>query len=423
MSLIHWEQLRKRLEGRPIQLGLERVTRVLDAGHLYPSAVTLTVAGTNGKGSTCAYLEQMLLRAGYRVGCYTSPHLLSFSERIRVDAINSSDEALNTAFDEVLGLPGADSLSQFEADTLAALSIFKRAAVDVVILEVGLGGRLDATNAVSPDVSVVTSIGIDHTEFLGTDREQIGFEKAGIFRASKPAICGDGSPPNSLIKQAELLGADLRLLGRDFGFELNPDHRQQWVYWFQEGGQLLKRSFAYPALRGGMQLQNAATALAALDSLADRLPVSMQARREGLIHTVLTGRFQVLPGQPTVILDVGHNPHAVSALARNLSEMGFFEHTYAVVGMLADKDAAESLRYLKGKIDHWFCAELSGPRGSPASRLTAVIEEGGLGGTWSEHPSPAAALAKAQEAAGLDDRIVAFGSFHTVADTLTLLRP
>ena len=318
------------------------------------------------------------------------------------------------------------ALTYFEFGTLAAWEVFAAAGVEAVILEVGLGGRLDAVNAYEPDVAIVTTVALDHTEWLGPDRESIGYEKAGIFRAGKPALCADPQPPQRLLDHAAAIGADLRLLGRDFGFEkpapASAENRLQWRWWCRSGERLLKRSLAYPGLRGATQLLNASVALAALEALSDKLPVTMQAIRPGLIETELPGRFQGVPGKPAIVLDVGHNPQAIRVLADNLAGMGFFDRTHAVVGMLSDKDSAAALAALKGKIDFWHLATLEGPRGNSAEALQAIIERDQLGGEILCHASPEAAMQVAKGRAGESDRIVAFGSFYTVAGALRALR-
>ncbi len=412
-----------------IELGLDRIRLVKAALGQEQHCPVITVGGTNGKGSTCAYLENIIDRAGYKVGCYTSPHLLAYNERVRVNDQPVSDALLCAAFDRVEAArqrAGNVGLTYFEFGTLAAWEVFAEAGVEAAILEVGLGGRLDAVNAYEPDVAVVTTIALDHTDWLGPDRESIGFEKAGIFRAGKPALCADPDPPQSLLEYAKTIGADLRLIGRDFGFERpsaeTSENRLQWRWWCRSGEQLLKRSLAYPGLRGPTQLYNAALALAALDALGSKLPVTMQAIRPGLIETELSGRFQVVPGKPAIVLDVGHNPQAIRVLADNLSSMGFFDKTYAIVGMLNDKDILGALQPLKGRVDHWHLATLEGIRGTSAEALADLISQAALGGDVVCHPSPGAAMHAVKGLATESDRIIAFGSFYTVAGALTALR-
>ena len=412
-----------------IELGLDRIRVVKTALNQRQHCPVITVGGTNGKGSTCAYLENILRRAGYRVGCYTSPHILVYNERVRVNGQPVDDAALCAAFARVEAArraAGNIALTYFEFGTLAAWEVFAAAGVEAVVLEVGLGGRLDAVNAYEPDVAIVTTVALDHTDWLGLDRESIGFEKAGIFRAGKPALCADPQPPQRLLDHAAAIGADLRLIGRDFGFERPgaeaAENRLQWRWWCRSGSQVVRRSLAYPGLRGPTQLYNATVALAALEAIADKLPVTMQAIRPGLIETELTGRFQVVPGKPAIVLDVGHNPQAVGVLAGNLANMGFFDRTHAVVGMLADKDIAGALQALRGRVDYWHAVTLAGPRGTTAEAMAEIIRGAGLGGEVFFHPSPQAAMQAAQGQAAESDRILVFGSFYTVAGALEALR-
>jgi dihydrofolate synthase/folylpolyglutamate synthase len=418
--LAAWLERIERLHPRQIELGLERVRLVAERMGLRIEAISIIVGGTNGKGSTCAMLESILLAAGYRVGCYTSPHLMHFNERARINGEAASDEQLIEQFEAVEAARGDSSLTWFEFTTLAILRLFERSALDVLILEVGMGGRLDAVNIVDADCSIVTCIDIDHAEFLGDTREAIGFEKAHIYRPGRPAICTDPVPPQSLIDHASSIGADLWCFGQDFNYS---GDRQQWSY----GGRSQRRnSLAYPALRGANQLLNASGVLAALEALRARLPVSAQAIRQGVASVELPGRFQVLAGRPAVVLDVGHNPHAAAHLAANLDNMGFFPYTFAVFGMLADKDIDATISHLRSRVDHWLCVDLSGPRGSSAADLAARLRKAGVipgegvdaERTISCFASPREAFAAAQERAGENDRIVVFGSFLTVADVL-----
>lgn len=424
--LVHLEALHPKGQGG-IELGLERIRQVKAILGQSQHCPVIVVGGTNGKGSTCAYLANIIAKAGYKVGCYTSPHILNYNERVRLNGEPVADAALCAAFErvEAARLSSGVALTYFEFGTLAAWEVFAAAGVEAAILEVGLGGRLDAVNAYEPDVSIVTTVAIDHTDWLGADRESIGFEKAGIFRAGKPALCADPHPPQSLLNHGAAIGADLRLIGRDFGFERPAadaaENRLQWCWWCRSAGQMMKRSLAYPGLRGPTQLSNAAVALAALEAIIELLPITMQAIRPGLIETELTGRFQVIPGKPSIVLDVGHNPQAVSVLAGNLSNMGFFNATHAVLGMLADKDIAGALVPLKGRVDTWHLATLSGPRGTSAAVLADFVQAGQLGGEIICYDTPGAAMQGARELAGESDRILAFGSFYTVAGALEVL--
>jgi dihydrofolate synthase/folylpolyglutamate synthase len=411
IRLQDWLSHIERLHAQPIALGLERVLAVKRALGVRQQVPVITVGGTNGKGSTCAMLERILLGAGYRVGLYTSPHLLAYNERVRIGGRPASDEALCAAFAEVEAARGDLPLTYFEFGTLAAWQAFVTADVDAIVLEVGLGGRLDAVNAFDADCAIVTSVDLDHTDLLGGTREAIGYEKAGIFRAGRPAIVGDARPPQSLLDHARNIGADLRLLGVDFGYEAESG---QWTYWSRHGR---RGGLAYPALRGAIQLANASVAMAALQALGQRLPVSMQEIRRGLMEVELAGRFQVLPGRPTVVLDVGHNPQAAGILAENLRGMSPHARTWAVFGMLADKDIAGVVDRIAGCIDRWLLCGLPGPRGLAAAALERILAERGIRAEAC-FDSVAEAYRAAQERAGEGDRIVAFGSFLTVAGVL-----
>ncbi|AUL51030.1 bifunctional tetrahydrofolate synthase/dihydrofolate synthase [Bordetella holmesii] len=421
-GLADWLHYLESLHAKTIDLGLERVKAVAERLALHLDAVTFTVGGTNGKGSTCAMLEAILLAAGYRVGLYTSPHLIDFNERARVNGEIASDAALIEQFVAVEAARGDTSLTYFEFTTLAILRLFSQAKLDAVVLEVGLGGRLDAVNIIDADVAIVTSVDLDHMDYLGDTREKIGFEKAHIYRAGRSAICSDPVPVQSLLDHAAAIGADLRLFGRDFNYS---GDRQQWAY----GGRDVRRSsLGYPALRGANQLLNASAALAALEAVRMRLPVPQQAVRLGLLQANLPGRFQILPGQPTVILDVAHNPHAAAVLAQNLDNMGFHPYTHAVFGMLSDKDLPGVVAKLAGRIDHWYCAGLPGARGSDGATLAAQLRQalpaspaGAEAPTITAYDSPAQAYAAARGKAGEGDRIVVFGSFLTVAGVLQAL--
>jgi dihydrofolate synthase/folylpolyglutamate synthase len=415
-SLSEWLATIERLHARPIDLGLERVRVVADRLGIRFACPVIVVGGTNGKGSTCAMLEAILRAAGYRTGLYTSPHLLRFNERARLDGVEVGDEALMSEFAAVDAARGDTTLTYFEFTTLAILRLFAGAALDAVILEVGLGGRLDAVNIVDADVAVITSVDLDHMDFLGPTREHIGWEKAHIYRPGRPAICADPQPPARLIEVAEGMGADLWRFGRDFNYS---GDRQQWAY----GGRQVRRgALPYPALRGANQLLNASGALAALEALGPRLPVSQAAVREGLLRVQIPGRFQILPGQPAIVLDVAHNPHAAAVLAQNLDAMGYFPETQAVFGMLADKDIAGVVSKLAGRIDRWHLADLPGPRGSRAQELASRLLAAGVApAAIVEHASVESALEAAQGAVQPADRILVFGSFLTVADAMRAL--
>jgi len=421
-SLSDWLQYLESIHATAIDMGLDRVRTVADRMGLALPGVKFVVGGTNGKGSTCAMLEAILLAAGYKVGLYTSPHLIDFNERARVNGQIASDEDLIAQFQAVEAARGDVSLTYFEFTTLAILRLFSQSRLDAVVLEVGLGGRLDAVNIVDADCSIVTSVDLDHTDWLGDTREKIGFEKAHIYRSGRPAICSDPMPPQSLLDHVEAIGADLWLFGRDYNYS---GDRQQWAY----GGREQRRSaMAYPALRGANQLLNASAALAALESVRDRLPVQQQAVRLGLLQASLPGRFQILPGQPTVILDVAHNPHAAAVLAQNLDNMGFHPYTHVVFGMLNDKDLAGVVAKMGSRADFWYCAGLPGPRGTTGQALADQVRvalpplpAGSESPGIEAYADPAQAFAAARERAGENDRIVVFGSFLTVASVLQAL--
>ena len=411
-SLEAWLAYIENQHARNIALGLDRLMPVkLNLGQKQVCPLII-VGGTNGKGSVCAMLESILRKAGYRIGLYTSPHLLRYNERVRIDGCPVDDRSLCAGFARVEEARAEIPLTYFEFGTLAAWEVFSAHDLDAVILEVGLGGRLDAVNAYEPDCAVVTTVDIDHTEFLGETREHIGLEKAGIFRAGKPAICGDPQPPRSLVEHARLVGADLRVLGRDFGFSRQEG---QWQF---HGAAIRRSGLAHPGLRGDNQLQNASVALAVLETLQGRLPVTMQEIRRGLIDVELPGRFQVLPGRPTVVLDVAHNAQGARTLADNLAGMAFHPETWAVFGMLDDKDIGAVVEALKGRVSRWLPCDLGGPRGATALKLASILRQHGIPGESRCFPSPAQAYAYARGEAKEDDRILVFGSFLTVADAM-----
>jgi dihydrofolate synthase/folylpolyglutamate synthase len=417
-TLEDWLAHCERLHPTAIDMGLERVRTVARRMAIRFDCPVITVAGTNGKGSTCAMLESILGQSGYRTGLFTSPHLVHFEERLRllgesVDATNlvagfAAVERARARNGEVI------SLSYFEFSMLAIFEVMMRSDLDVVILEVGLGGRLDSTNIIDADCAIITSIDLDHTEILGTDRESIGYEKAGIMRTGKPVIVSDPVPPQSVLDHAREIDADIWLVGRDFNVSGDP---QQWG-WAGRGRRY--SGLAYPALRGANQLVNAAGVLAALAALRERLPVTAQAVRNGLAFVELPGRFQIIPGQPTLVLDVAHNPHSVAALAANLDAMGYFPTTHAVFGVMADKDLATMLAKVNPLMDSWYFTDLPLSRAARASDLMAQWQAQNTrkdtrAATFGD---PVQALQAAISAADPADRIVVFGSFYTVGGVL-----
>lgn len=413
-TLAEWLALAERLHPKNIELGLDRVRTVAERLGLSFDCPVITVAGTNGKGSTCAMLESILTHAGYRTAVFTSPHLVHFEERLRLrgDAVDGVELAEH--FETVERGRGDVALTYFEFTTLAILLCIAANKPDVAILEVGLGGRLDAVNIVDADCGVITSIDLDHMDFLGPDRESIGFEKAGILRAGRPAIVSDPVPPQSVIDHANAIGADLWLVGRDFNVS---GDKQQWG-WSGRGRRY--SGLAYPALRGANQLINAAGVLAALEALRQRLPVTAQAVRNGLAMVELPGRFQIIPGEPALVLDVAHNAHAVAALAENLDAMGFYPTTHGVFGVMADKDLTPILARIGPMIDRWYFTDLPTPRAAKADDLLARWQAQNTRSdtSGSVHRAPMEALQAAIDHADPTDRIVVFGSFFTVGGVL-----
>ena len=413
-TLQDWLDFCERLHPVTIDMGLERLREVADRLALRFACPVITVAGTNGKGSTCAMLEAILLQAGYRTGVYTSPHLVHFEERCRLSGQSATAEALAEAFAAVDAARGEVSLTYFECSTLAILWLMSRADLDAVILEEGLGGRLDAGNIVDTDCAVITSIDLDHMAILGKDRETIGREKAGIMRAGRPVVVSDPVPPQSVLEHAEAIGADLWRFGRDFNFS---GDKQQWS-WAGRGRRY--SGMAYPALRGANQLVNGSGVLAALDALRTRIPVTAQAVRNGLAMVELPGRFQIVPGQPVLVLDVAHNPHSVAALAENLDAMGFYPTTHAVFGAMADKDLQPMLQRVGPLVDRWYFTDLPLPRAASAADLQQAWQAQNTRKdvASSVHADPQAALQVAVAAADPADRIIVFGSFYTVGGVL-----
>ena len=430
--LNHIERMHPRGEAG-IELGLDRVAIV--AAELQQSSrlagfPIITVGGTNGKGSVVTYLSNILDRAGYKVGAYTSPHLVHFNERMRLNGTPADDARIMAAFDRVEAARAAtgESLTYFEFTTLAAVELFLAAAVDALVLEVGLGGRLDAVNLYDADVAVLTGVALDHQDYLGETREAIALEKIGIARAGQPMIVAEPDLPLAALKQLAARGAVVYLVGEAFGFEPLPGEEGkpsiQWRYWLRKPGTPVdaiqrRGGLAYPGLRGKIQLRNAAAAMTAMECLQDRLPVAMGAIRRGLLESELAGRFQVIPGPPDLVLDVAHNPEAARVLASNLGQLAFAHTQHGVLGMMADKDLAGVLQPLVKQITRWYLTPLESPRSATAAQLQETLVALGVKDSQIEaFENPAAAYAAARKNAGESDRIVAFGSFLTVADVL-----
>jgi len=414
--LSDWLAWIETLHPRSIELGLDRVHAVLDnMGLRRPAFAAITVTGTNGKGSTVAMCEAMLRHAGYKLGAYTSPHLIDYNERIRIDGRMATDDELCASFDRIEAARGSVPLTYFEFGTLAALDIFQTAKIDIAVLEVGMGGRLDAVNAIDSDAAIVTSVGIDHTAWLGDTREAIGYEKAGIFRAGCPAICGDPHPPQIIATEAARIGATLLQFNRDFFAE------RSGASWAWRWGARLRAGLPYPSLRGDYQLFNAASAITAIETLADRFPVTQANIRAGLITGVISGRFQVLPGRPVTVLDVAHNAQAAEALAATLKQQPNAGRTFAVIGMLKDKDIASVIAPLAGVVDRWYVATLHTPRGATSAQLIEALVSVDVTTPTQGFDDVRAAYVAAQDEATEADRVLVFGSFHTVGDILASL--
>lgn len=400
--LSHWGNLHP----KAIDLGLERITRLANRLNIRKfQCPVMTVGGTNGKGSTVAFLSSIYQAAGYRVGAYTSPHLLRFNERICLNGQPISDKELCLTFQTIEAIRGQESITYFEAATLAAFYCFQKVSLDIVILEVGLGGRLDAVNCVDADLAVITTISLDHTEILGKDRTSIALEKAGILRQGKPAICGDLNPPHAFLQVAENLGVPLWLLGREFNYQ---ETKQDWSW--KHGDTV------YSLPKPHLPVQNAATALAAVTRLNHRLPVSRNHIEQGLEAATLSGRFQVIQHQPQVIVDVAHNPESGNYLAVRLQQETFTGNTYAVVSMLKDKDQENTLSPLLRIVHAWFVAPLVVIRGSDGRKITRFLTN--RCARVMQCSSVRAAYWTALEQATTRDRIIVFGSFHTVAEVL-----
>jgi dihydrofolate synthase/folylpolyglutamate synthase len=413
-----WLDWQQRLHPTAIDLGLDRVSRVLErTGWRRPTRPVITVGGTNGKGSTVALLDAVLRAGGYRVGTFTSPHLVDYRERIRVQGDMVSGASLVAAFERIADALGTDSLTYFEFNALAALLVFESAGLDAIVLEVGLGGRLDAVNVVDADVAVVVSVAVDHTEYLGLDEESIGREKAGIFRADRPAIFGSPQPPQSVRSEAARIGAPLLVRGERFDGVAHT--RDTWD--FVVDGEVRLQGLPRPSLQGVAQVANAATALMALEQVHDAVPVTREAVERGLKGASLAGRFQRIADTRGFewLLDVAHNPAAAAMLAANLRELPVPGRTLAVCGMLGDKDVAGVLAQLRECVDDWYAASLVGARALDAQDLARRAIDSHV--AMQPSGTVAEAMRRAAAAARAGDRIVVFGSFHTVGPALASL--
>lgn len=402
-----------------IDMSLERIRAVQQHMLLTPHCPIIIVGGTNGKGSVCAFLTQIYTEAGYQTGTLTSPHLFHFNERIAINGIAVGDQTIIDAFERIEQARGNISLTYFEFNTLAAVDIFMREQVDIMILEVGLGGRLDAVNIFDADCAVISSVDLDHQFFLGNTIEQVAFEKAGIFRPNQPAICGQHPIPHSMQQHAQSLNTQLLTIQQDFGYQKLDN--QQWSFYFQPisapYSQRKRNALPIPALRGSYQLNNASCALAAIECLNHRLPVDLGAIKRGLLLAENMGRFQVLPGRPLTILDVGHNPHAAKALRQNLIQLPFATQRIAIFSMLADKDIDSVLEITKDQFDQWFIAPLAVDRALNIEALQQKMQQHHID-NFKSFPNIQTAYQVALSQATENDRIVVFGSFHTVAESI-----
>ena len=412
-TLAEWLNWQEGLHPQTIELGLARISQVFQELHPEPPPFTvITVGGTNGKGSTVALLESIFHAAGYQTGACTSPHLLRYNERIRLNSQQASDEQICQAFQRVDEARGETSLTYFEFGTLAALDIFYQNRPDVVLLEVGLGGRLDAVNIIDSDVAVITSIGLDHTDWLGHDRESIAREKAGIMRKERPVICSEQAIPEAIFTEAERTGARLYCLGRDFSYLKIDGH---WSWTGPDGD---SRVLPMPAQAGEHQLRNAAAAMMVLACLAETLPVSYEQIAQGLSHTPLSGRQQRMQGKANWLLDVAHNEQSIAALADYLKTASPPGRTHAVVGMLGDKDITANLQAISSLVTDWYCVNLDVPRGASAEELEAVLEKLTHTAKVQCFPDVQTAMSAAETMAETGDRLLVFGSFYTVAEAL-----
>jgi len=415
--LQEWLDWQETLHSQKIELGLERIAEVAQALHVdKPKYKTIVVAGTNGKGSIVATLASIYHHAGYRVGAYTSPHLLQYNERIRVQQQNVDDQSLCNAFAKVDQARGDTSLSYFEFGTLAAMQIFSESELDVAIYEVGLGGRLDAVNILDSEVAIVSSIGIDHVQWLGSDRESIGFEKAGVFRKNRPAICGDKEPPNSLIEYAENVGSELFLINEHFSYK-----RQDNQLWSFECENIRWNDLPMPSLYGEKQVGNAATALMGMRQIDQDLPVTRESVDRGLANISLPGRFQIMQGPCEVVLDVAHNLDSAKVLFDNLKELKPATKTIAVFAVLADKDVCGIIECTAGLFDEWHISQLDSERALEMEKLKAQLDNCCHDCVIHTHDSIAQAYRSATNSVDDTMRVVVFGSFLTVAEVLRLV--
>ncbi|GBL32567.1 bifunctional protein FolC [Methylophilaceae bacterium] len=415
MNLTDWLGYIESIHPSTIDLTLERIKIVIERLNLDISFPILTVGGTNGKGSTCSILESIYKEAGYKVACYTSPHFLNFNERIKIQALAVSDEVICEAFSRIESAREGVTLTYFEYGTIAAMIIFSKAHVDVAILEVGLGGRLDAVNVFDADCAIVTTVDLDHMDYLGHTREAIGFEKAGIYRTEKTAICGDFDPPQSLINYAEFIHADLKIIGKDFGYEAHHDSFDFLI------DSTFVMNLPLPKLQGDFQLANATNALMAVKAMEDKLPLTEISIQKGITLTLLPGRFQEVKKMPSLIFDVAHNPQAARSLSHNLKTHVVPGKTIAVFSILKDKDIFGVINVLNLDIDDWFIAEIQNERAASIETISNTIQKINPSAHIEAFRNIQEAYQFASKEVTRNDRIIVFGSFFTVADIMKII--
>ena len=415
MNLTDWLGYIESIHPSTIDLTLERIKIVIERLNLDISFPILTVGGTNGKGSTCSILESIYREAGYKVACYTSPHFLNFNERIKIQTLAVSDEVICEAFSRIESAREDVTLTYFEYGTIAAMIIFSEAHVDVAILEVGLGGRLDAVNVFDADCAIVTTVDLDHMDYLGHTREAIGFEKAGIYRTEKTSICGDFDPPQSLIKHAELIHADLKIIGKDFGYEAHHDSFDFLI------DSTFVMNLPLPKLQGDFQLANATNALMAVKAMEDKLPLTEISIQKGITLTLLPGRFQEVKKMPSLIFDVAHNPQAARSLSHNLKTHVVPGKTIAVFSILKDKDIFGVINELNLDIDDWFIAEIQNERAASIETISNTIQKINPSAHIEAFRNIQEAYQFASKEVTRNDRIIVFGSFFTVADIMKII--
>jgi len=412
-TLADWLSWQETLHLSEIDLGLDRIREVAkNLGLLSPSFPIITIAGTNGKGSYVAFFESILKEQGYKTGSYTSPHLIDYNERIKLSSLNVSDEFIIKAFEKIDQARDGISLTYFEFGTLAAIYIFTQQKVDVAILEVGLGGRLDASNLWDTSLAIITSIGIDHIDWLGDDREVIAVEKAGIMRKDVPVICGDLDPPHSIATEAKQLGAILYQINKDFSYKKQKHKTWNWKGFNQS------YTLPSPSLSGDFQLNNSATVIAGLNAIKHLLPIDEDSIKQGLKKASIIGRLQLIQQKPEWLIDVAHNPHAAKQLVKYLNTNPVKGKTIALFSMLKDKDINQVIAIMNSNIDEWHIVELDGPRSTKLPDLKRIIMQQSQNKTVLTHKSFVEACKSLKRTSKLQDRVVAFGSFLVISEVI-----